>query len=288
MSANGAFETLAQNAQTVRVLSEQARALEQGQFYELSQELLHGKSTLPTSEQIRKCYAEVWGENAPSAQYASFCSAFVSSLSDCEPLFYALLRECGTTTGAAPLKRVAYLSTAYADHAFSTFSARENGLRPVLQESFSAAAEEVYYGRCGYCILPYRSSDEGHFGFFQRLLTKYNLKIALACAEKQGDLTTHFALLRRNIAPVRQSASDLRITLSVVCRPHEDIRLLLCAAEAVGAVTEDFTVSPLAYTDESVSVCVTFCVNKSSITALLLFLQTSESRFSVDGIYELL
>ena len=98
-------------------------------------------------------------------------------------------------------ERIAYLRNPYSDTAFRIFSEVIKNASVSYPRDFAAVCEEVYYGRCRYCILPVETSDEGALSGFRRLIAKYELCPVLSCpvSTAGGSQTTEFALFAKNI-----------------------------------------------------------------------------------------
>ncbi|MBR2460743.1 MAG: hypothetical protein IKB34_05905 [Clostridia bacterium] len=97
--------------------------------------------------------------------------------------------------------RIAYLRNPFSDTAYRVFSEAILNASVSYPRDFNSVCEEVYYGRCKYCILPIETSDEGGLSGFRRLITKYELCPVLSCSVSSGggSQTTRFALFSKNI-----------------------------------------------------------------------------------------
>ena len=97
--------------------------------------------------------------------------------------------------------RIAYLRNPYSDTAFRIFSGVIKNPSVSSPRDFAGVCEEVYYGRCRYCILPVETSDEGALSGFRRLIEKYELCPVLSCSVStaNGTQTTRFSLFAKNI-----------------------------------------------------------------------------------------
>lgn len=165
-------------------------------------------------ERIRECYADI----RPSPQISN-CAPFnrllaMNTLSlTTAPDTVALCREFLALHGGA-LKydmflhgdggetagfRTAYLRGMFTDLAYRRFAEALPDLTCAYYDDSGAAAEEVYYGRARFCILPVESSADGLISTFRAVITRYDLKISLVCPIPTGESAyTVFALLRRN------------------------------------------------------------------------------------------
>ncbi len=100
---------------------------------------------------------------------------------------------------------VAYQKNSYADAAFLRFSALLKNPRTQYTNGFPSACEDVFNGRCRFCILPLENSSEGILNSFLRLIDRFELHICAVCDITSTDLSrsTKFALLRRTLTPFR-------------------------------------------------------------------------------------
>lgn len=105
------------------------------------------------------------------------------------------------STDSSSDARIAYLRNPYSDIAFRIFSRIIKNPSVSSPRDFAGVCEEVYYGRCRYCILPVETSDEGTLSGFRRLTAKYELCPVLSCsiATANGTQTTRFALFAKSI-----------------------------------------------------------------------------------------
>ena len=106
--------------------------------------------------------------------------------------------------------RIAYLRSPYSDAAFRIFSAIIKNPLVSSPRDFAGVCEEVYYGRCRYCILPVETSDEGTLSGFRKLAAKYELCPVLSCsvATANGTQTTRFSLFAKNMERIAVENRD--------------------------------------------------------------------------------
>lgn len=97
--------------------------------------------------------------------------------------------------------RIAYIRNPYSETAFRIFSSVIKNPSVSYPRDFASVCEEVYYGRCRYCILPVETSDEGALSGFRRLTAKYELCPVLSCSvmTANGAQTTRFALFAKSM-----------------------------------------------------------------------------------------
>ena len=231
-------------------------------------------------------FREIFPEPLCCEEFALYCRMAVSGITSPARLAH-LLPEAVSAEDIPSDTRTAYLRSAYTDRAFAAFSKEIHRLSAQYQPSFSAGCEEVYYGRCSFCILPIRNSEDGTLTSFTRMITKYDLKIARVCdvSTQDGDATMRYALLRRGLD--LHVPSDGFLQATVLLPPAVSLGTFLRAAEKTGASAEDITTIPLRYTTDRLSLNITFRVNRTSTAPLLLFLSTAAESCTLDGIYTL-
>jgi len=239
-----------------------------------------------TGDALADVFTAVCGAPLCSPEFARFCRRVLGGITD-----PAVLRQMLPPEAAAeertPDTRTAYLRSAYTDRAFAAFSRGIERLSAQYQASFSAGCEEVYYGRCSYCILPIRSTEDGTLTSFTRMIAKYDLKISRVCdvATQNGESTMRYALLRRGL--------DLRVPehgilqAALVLPDGVSVGQFLHAAEATGAAAEDITTVPLRYSDTLTSLNICFRIDPMSAAPLLCFLSAVPGSCTPDGIYAL-
>ena len=165
---------------------------------------------------------ESWGDNGDTPEEnrerivaVSAEDAVNSAIFLCSDIC-RLMRERGTplkffdffpqNTDPVSGARIAYLRNPYSDTAFGIFSEVIKNPSVSLPRDFAGVCEEVYYGRCRYCILPVETSDEGALSGFRRLIAKYELCPVLSCSVStaNGTQTTRFSLFAKNMERITE------------------------------------------------------------------------------------
>ena len=231
-----------------------------------------------------QAFRDIYGEPLCCEEFARYCRMTAGGITSAEQLAQ-YLPDPASAEDIPSDTRTAYLRSAYTDRAFSSFAGEIHRLSAQYQSSFQASCEEVYYGRCSYCILPIRNSEDGVLTSFTRMITKYDLKIARVCdvATQDGDSTMRYALLRRGLDLHAPQDGFLQTTLLL---PAEiSVGTFLRAAEETGASAEDITTLPLRYSSDRLSLSITFRINRESTAALLMFLSAAAESCTLDGIY---
>ena len=190
--------------------------------------------------------------------------------------------------------RIAYMRNPYSDKAYGVFSSGIKDASVLYPSSFSAVCEEVYYGRSGYCILPYESSEEGVLSGFRKLISKYELRPVLTCSvitDTSVQSTTRFALLSKSA--VRLDAEELfagkrlngylKITIG---GPQEKVfERVLTAASLNGLVCTKTESVPLPWDDGRYSSALTFSLGSGDPVSFLLYLYLEIPESEIEGIY---
>lgn len=275
MAAADALAVLASNAGELQKIRAELQALTDGQIAELIP--LCGED--PTA-----AFRRVFGDSLCCREFASFCRRLICGRTD-PALLTRLLPDYTVIAQDYAEPRTAYVRSGYADRAFARFSQAIPRLSAQYQPTFAAACEEVYYDRCQYCILPLQTTDDGVLPSFSRMMAKYELKITrIADVPMQdGDATARFALLRRGIAVCCPSNGFFEA--GFVLPEGIGIGNFLAAAEETGARIDRIRTMPLSYTDDAVSLDVTFRISPDSAAPLMLFLRSVLSGYTPEGIF---
>jgi len=270
-----ALSVLGRNREEVLRQQQDCNALTDGILWEAA--------ALCRTRDITEVFTSVCRAPFCSAEFAALCRLVYKNITDEEAL--ASLLPDDYAEESPPDTRTAYLRNAYTDRAFSAFSHHIDRLSAQYQPSFAAGCEEVYYGRCSYCILPIRSSEDGTLTSFTRMITKYDLKIARICdiPAQDGDSTMRYALLRRGLELTVPDDGILQVTL--VLPNGISAGQFLSAAEATGASVESLTTLPLRYTSEIAALSICFGIGPQSTAPLLCFLAHALESCTIDGIY---
>ena len=229
----------------------------------------------------RETYAELRGSLAPS-ELEGVVSGVVTSCIVAELCKEVCERAEGlqpfdflTSEGDAENSKIAYIRTSASDEAYRIFSSVIDGASVVYPGSFAAVCEEVYYGRAGYCILPYESSDEGTLTGFMRLIRKYELCPNLICSVTGESNVTRFVLLGRSQYPSVYSVKSKRryLKLSIDSSSSGTVAELTGAAAQLGYTLCKTESVPVSWDDGRYAISLTFDVTGSDVTPFLLYLE---------------
>lgn len=242
-----------------------------------------------TPEDVASWYRELNGytdtEHLCHLDFARFCKAYA-------PFFpgdaMRFLPEIASVDMETDFHKTAYLQNTYSDRAYRIFSEHISGMTAEYFSSFSDVCEEVYDNRCRYAILPVYTSTDGRLGSFQKLLTRYDLKICMAAAvEKPDEETMHFALLRKHLH-MPQGEGTVYWDLSVVLPEYVRMGSFFSCLEAFRAGILSVQTLPLPYASDLEETCIHIDMTDACGEGMAIFLEATHLRYTVDGIYHLL
>ena len=133
----------------------------------------------------------------------------------------------------------------------------------------------MYYGRAGYCILPYESSDEGSLSGFMRLIRKYELCPNMICSVSGEHSVTRFVLLGRSQYPSAFSVKCKRryLKISIDSTNSGTVAALTGAAEVLGYTLCKTESIPVSWDDGRYAMSLTFDVTGKDVAPFLLYLE---------------
>lgn len=96
--------------------------------------------------------------------------------------------------------KISIVRNKYNEAAYGAFSETVSNPKAVYASSFTEACEDVFDGRCEFCILPVENSQSGRLFGFYSMLDRYELKICALCELDGADPaeSTHYALVGRS------------------------------------------------------------------------------------------
>ena len=235
--------------------------------------------------------------------FARFCRHFAGNLSPfglletdknrnddtAEEFQDSFWNEDSSQTEIAPdNRRTAYMQNRYTDKAWRQFAEAVSDMTAEYFTSYPAVCEEVYNARCRYCILPLYTSADGQLVSFRKLIGKYDLKICLETEVELADESVmRFALLRRRLLTGMETHVPACMELSAVLPEKGTAGDLIAACETLGAaVTAVYTV-PLEYGDRMQEFCLELDLSGADLAALSVFLEASQLRYTVVGLYDI-
>jgi len=184
--------------------------------------------------------------------------------------------------------RTAYMQNSYTDKAWRRFSEAVSDMTAEYFTNYPGVCEEVYNTRCRYCILPLSTSGDGQLVSFRKLIGKYDLKICLETEVELADESLmRFALLCRRLPGHRKEASPGYMDLSVVLPENGSAGNLIAACEALGASVSAVYTIPLEYADSTAEFCMEMHISEADLAGLAVFLEASQLRYTVVGLYDI-
>lgn len=309
------FDTYRENLAYAAKMTESLQNLQQAQYAQIAADAMKvWRNTLDT-DRIAALYLTGNphtdpGELSPAEtllctpQFAGFCRCFTGKLSafglletdrnhtaEDDTVPEELWPEDSVQPGqdiTAAAGRTAYMQNSYTDRAWRRFSAVVPDMTAEYFTSYPAVCEEVYNGRCRYCILPLYTSADGHLVSFRKLIGKYDLKICLETEVEMADESVmRFVLLRRKLLSEDQTHVPGYMELSAVLPEGGSASALIAACEALGAaVTAVYTI-PLEYADRMQEFCLELDLTHADLAGLSVFLEASQLRYTVVGLYDI-
>ena len=191
-------------------------------------------------------------------------------------------------------ERIAYVRNPLSDEAYSIFSEYLENPMVLYPHNFAGACEEVYYGRCGYCILPYENNDEGVLSGFKKLIIKYELTPVMMCQVVSGiDETnvTRFVLLSKTphkILKDEDKDAHLMLRITVDNPEANEMANITTIANIFGLVYNKTENYPSALYDGQYSETLVFEIANGDIIPFLLYLNLEVPSGTIDGIYVLI
>lgn len=176
-----------------------------------------------------------------TAEQIGLCRSFVTTLAQTPDVDLTALTErmMGIAEPVEPSARgtIVYQHSIYSDEAFLMFSRVLPSARASYADSFTGVCEQVFDGRCEYCILPLENTQDGKLVRFYGLIEKYELKITLTCKVTTSDNrhSTVFGLCRRGLSLPQALVRDRSICFEFIFwqeAEHMTLAKLLTAAEA--------------------------------------------------------
>lgn len=175
---------------------------------------------------------------------------------------------------------VTYVKNAIADIAYDIFAEAFEKCSVSYAHDFVSAAEDVYYSKADYVLLPVFSTNGGRMSRFSAIIEKYELKGVLSCRvySTKDDSETEFLLLSKN-TEFFFSTKDEDICFEItVSDPHKTLSPIIDAARA-------FNASCRAVYTEQDRADIIFDITKADINALCLYIFLEFPRHNVKGIY---
>ncbi|MBR4959341.1 MAG: hypothetical protein IKY52_00415 [Clostridia bacterium] len=305
------YEIFRENLAYADRMHRQIAGIREAQYAQIADRAMHAWRGETDTDRIASLYLtgdpfttpedlSLFHTNLCSPDFARFCAHFRKDAS-AENLFSAEKNSMmdtlpdgedgfwdGEELEAEEYARTAYMQNSYTDRAWRQFSEAVPDMTAEYFSSYPAVCEEVYNGRCRYCILPLYTSTDGQLISFRKLLGKYDLKIAMETEVELADESLmRFALLCRRLPGHRKEASPRYMDLSVVLPENGSAGNLIASCEALGAAVSAVYTIPLEYADSTAEFCLEMYVSDADLAGLAVFLEASQLRYTVVGLYSM-
>ncbi|MBQ8640953.1 MAG: hypothetical protein IJ480_01945 [Clostridia bacterium] len=309
------YDTFRENLHYISRLADSLDAMQDAQFAQIAGYALRKWKNYPDTDRIAALYLTGDPDADPgelslsdarlcTADFARFCRHFKKGLPAEGLLFTGKNRPAEedfedaadeteaddalfpVSSGTASGGRTAYMQNSYTDRAWRQFARHLPDMTAEYFSSYPAVCEEVYNGRCPYCILPLYTSADGQLVSFRKLIGKYDLKICLETEVEMADESVmRFALLRRRLSPGNLISAPEFMDISFVLPENSSAGELIAACEALGAdVTAVYTI-PLEYADRTQEFCLELHLPQANLAGLSVFLEASQLRYTLIGMY---
>ncbi len=256
------------NLQYEKELSRKAKAIHEAELYELLC-ILKSKES-PSPEEIAKIYTDFFAKEPLCADVLKLCKGL----------------DCPKKCPPFPRTnwRIAHMSGLASLSALSSFTAGINGVYPVELTDFRSLCEAVINERCDFCILPVRSSLEGQYSAFNKLINSYDLKICkyTRVANEYSDEEIQFALLSKRLYMPNEPEFAL---FSFTADNEGILPSLISTLTDCGVCVMSVYSSPLEYNMDKLSHKIEVRLDSLDPNTLFLFLDTALPNHTVCGLY---
>lgn len=205
---------------------------------------------------------------------------------DLRPLFY----DAQDTVPAGAHGKIAIVRNRYNEAAYSALSKFVSRAKLVYSPSFLSACEDVYDGKCQYCILPVSDSQNGRMFGFNSTVDRFEFRVCAACnIDTEGAAeSVKYALIGRVLPDRAPKNAPRRFEFSVISDTGKIISRILEAAEIFGADLSGVDSLPVEYGDELQKYYFTLRMNAIDIRGLDLFLSEEYASYAPLGYYPII
>lgn len=193
-------------------------------------------------------------------------------------------------TPAGAHSKISYVKNRYNDEAFEHFSHSTPNVKPDYASSFKEAAENVFDGRCEFCILPIMNSEEGRLMSFYSLLDRYELKICETVDLDADDSsrTIRYARVGKACKEQKerfQSNQSYIFEFSITAASSDFLVPLFEAAKQSKATLVSIDSLPVEYTTDTQRFFFSFSIPQKSSAAFRLFVALKHQGYMPIGLY---
>lgn len=231
-----------------------------------------------SADEAERFFSETFSNDLLSAEHALFCRIFAEIAG--EKLIFFTDESDEHSDGTS---KISYLKNAYSDKAYKAFSEVIANASALYYQSFREVCEEVYYGRAKYAILPLFTSEDGSLSSFRKLYLKYDLKIVCTVKiETDGENYIEFALFGKALS-TQFGNKKRNVILSVIPDSPEQIGIIICSAEKVGANIISVNTYTVDYSVTESCFDIRLSIDENNLNGLYLFLECSHIRYNIIG-----
>ncbi len=231
--------------------------------------------------------AEYDADGAPRARFFAEITGISDKAALAEFIYDALfarvtLKELSHISDKEPEKagRISYFKGPAADMAFDVFASRVRDPSLQYARDFSAAADDVYYGRAEFCIFPASNSVDGRLAGFYTTAEKYELTGVDECTVSYAGAETRFVLFGGRLPGYGDGdgiKAEIKMARSAL------LPSVLCAARYYGLVCGGVDGLP---TEFGTSDTVTLYGAVKELKKLLFLLHCMQINYDLAGVYK--
>ena len=194
-------------------------------------------------------------------------------------------------TLAGAHSKISYLKNKYNDMAFEYFSRSVANAKPDYASSFTECCENVFDGRCEFCIIPIMNSSDGRLMSFYSLLDRYELKIC-ETVDFDADGTAssiRYARVSRACKEQKERVQKNKrfiFEFSVIDEGMTIFAPLFEAANKASARLIAVDSLPVEYTSHMQKFYFSFSIPQSSALAFRLFVALKHPTYTPIGFYK--
>ena len=194
-------------------------------------------------------------------------------------------------TSAGAHSKISYLKNKYNDMAFDYFSRSVSNAKPDYASSFTECCENVFDGRCEFCILPIMNSSDGRLMSFYSLLDRYELKICeiIDIDNDSAPSTLRYARVgRASNEPKRRTPKmqNYIFEFSIVSEDTDFFAPLFEAAARLDAKLTCIDSLPIEYASNVQKFFLSFSIPQQNALAFRLFVSLKHPSYTPIGLYK--
>lgn len=224
----------------------------------------------------------------------SLCREIYSAFGDKKSPFELLFDSYEPCSSEAASK-IAYVKNNFTDIAYLKFAEALKKAKFSYLSSFELVCEEVFSGKCEFCILPVETSSDGKLFTFYSMIDKYELKIIALCSVLHSDeqKSTTFALLRKSLLPIDilslnpEATKKIRLEMRIPQAPSgaSPLHSIIQAATACDLQLCGINSMPLIYRDNLMSYYAVFNIHGSDLNTFMTYIALEFPQCYTVGFY---